>query len=203
MIRVNCIGDACPIPVVKTKKAIAGLTEAEDILVSVDNTAACENIKRLSASFGYGFSAQKKSESEYEITISVDRLPVKSEKDMDEEYPLPSSKRKKVVVISKDHMGEGDDKLGRTLLKGFIYALTQLEDLPSLMLFYNSGAFLTTEGSESIQDLRTLESLGVEILTCGTCLNNYKIADKLLVGGVTNMYVIAESLMSADLLVKP
>ena len=100
-------------------------------------------------------------------------------------------------------MGEGDEKLGKTLLKGFIYALTQQESLPSTMLFYNSGAFLTTEGSESITDLKTLENLGVEILTCGTCLNNYGIQNRLLVGSVTNMYVITEKLIGADSVVKP
>ena len=48
-----------------------------------------------------------------------------------------------------------------------------------------------------------LEALGVEILTCGTCLNHYGIADKLRVGQVTNMYVIAEKQMNATLVIRP
>ena len=203
MIKVNCIGDACPIPVVKTKKAIEALEKPEDILVSVDNTVACENIRRLVNSYGYKLSVEKVSDSEYTIAVAVDRLPEKKSAESHEECHVPSAGRKTVVVISKDHMGEGDEKLGKTLLKGFIYALTQQESLPSTMLFYNSGAFLTTEGSESITDLRTLENLGVEILTCGTCLNNYGIQERLLVGSVTNMYVITEKLIGADSVVKP
>lgn len=100
-------------------------------------------------------------------------------------------------------MGEGDPVLGHLLLKGFLYALTQQEELPQTVLFYNGGAFLTTEGSESLEDLRFLEESGVEILTCGTCLNHYGLADKLAVGQVTNMYEIAERMTHASLIVKP
>jgi selenium metabolism protein YedF len=100
-------------------------------------------------------------------------------------------------------MGVGHDELGGVLIKGFIFALTQLDELPSAILFYNGGATLTTEGSASLEDLKNLEAQGVEILTCGTCLNYYGLSDKLQVGDVTNMYVIAEKLTTADLVVKP
>ena len=100
-------------------------------------------------------------------------------------------------------MGEGDPVLGRLLLKGFLYALTQQDQFPETLLFYNSGAFMTVEGSEALADLRFLEESGVEILTCGTCLNHYDLAEKLAVGQVTNMYEIAERMTHADLLVKP
>ena len=88
-------------------------------------------------------------------------------------------------------------------MKGFIFALTQQDVLPQTMLFYNSGVFLTTEGSESIDDLRTLEEAGVEILSCGTCLNYYDIADKLQVGQVTNLYVTAEKQLKATSIIRP
>ena len=100
-------------------------------------------------------------------------------------------------------MGEGGEELGRILIKGFLFALTQQEHLPSTVLFYNGGAKLTTEGSASLEDLKTLEANGVEILTCGTCLDYYGLKDKLAVGGVTNMYVIVEKQMQADLVLRP
>ena len=100
-------------------------------------------------------------------------------------------------------MGEGSEELGRILIKGFLFALTQQEHLPSTVLFYNGGAKLTTEGSASLEDLKTLEANGVEILTCGTCLDYYGLKDKLAVGGVTNMYVIVEKQMQADLVFRP
>ena len=100
-------------------------------------------------------------------------------------------------------MGEGNDELGAVLIKGFIYAISQQDTLPSTILFYNGGAKLTCEGSASLEDLKTLEAAGVEILTCGTCLNFYGITDKLAVGDVTNMYVIAEKMTKAGLIIKP
>ena len=100
-------------------------------------------------------------------------------------------------------VGEGDEELGRILIKGFIFALTQQEHLPSTILFYNGGARLTCEDSASLEDLKNLASLGVEILTCGTCLNYYGLTEKLQVGGVTNMYVIAQTMAEADLVVRP
>ncbi len=56
-------------------------------------------------------------------------------------------------------------------MKGFLYAQTQLDVLPDTVLLYNGGAKLSAEGSQSVEDLRSLEAQGVEILTCGTCLN--------------------------------
>lgn len=87
-------------------------------------------------------------------------------------------------------------------MKSFIFALTQLEELPKTILFYNGGATLTTEGSQSLEDLKTLEAQGVEILTCGTCLDYYGIKDKLAVGTVSNMYTIVEKLNNADKIIK-
>ena len=100
-------------------------------------------------------------------------------------------------------MGRGNDELGATLMKGFIYALSQLEELPKTLLFYNGGAKLTTEGSASLEDLKSMEAQGVEILTCGTCLNFYGLTEKLAVGGVTNMYSIVETLSGAAKVIKP
>ena len=99
-------------------------------------------------------------------------------------------------------MGHGNDELGKILMKGFIYALSQLEELPKTILFYNGGATITTEGSASIEDLKSMEAQGVEILTCGTCLDYYGLKDKLCVGSVTNMYTIVEKLSQADKIIK-
>lgn len=100
-------------------------------------------------------------------------------------------------------MGTGSDELGTALMKGFVYALCQQDTLPSTVLLYNGGAALSCEGSASLEDLKSLEAQGVEILTCGTCLNYYGLTEKLRVGQVTNMYVIAEKMMLADCIVRP
>ena len=174
MIEVNAMGEACPIPVVKTLHALQELNGAGTVQTLVDNEIAVQNLTRL---------AESKDE---EISCTV-----------------PAAQKKTVVVISADHMGEGDDELGRILLKGFLFALTQQEKLPSTLLFYNGGARVTCEGSPSLEDLKNLAALGVEILTCGTCLSHYGLTDRLQVGGVTNMYVITEKQMQADLVLRP
>lgn len=108
-----------------------------------------------------------------------------------------------VVAVDTDVMGRGSEELGRVLMKGFLFALSQLENLPKTVLFYNGGAKLTVEGSDSLEDLRSMAERGVEILTCGTCLNYYGLTEKLAVGGVTNMYTIVEKLTAAAKVVKP
>ena len=108
-----------------------------------------------------------------------------------------------VVAVDTDAMGRGSDELGRTLMKGFLFALGQLPQPPKTLLFYNGGAHLTCEGSASLEDLRALAEKGTEILTCGTCLNYYGLTEKLAVGGVTNMYAIVETLANAGKVIQP
>ena len=100
-------------------------------------------------------------------------------------------------------MGSGNDELGKVLIKGFIFAVTQLDELPEQMLFYNGGAVLTCEGADTLEDLKNLEAQGVEILTCGTCLDYYGLKEKLQVGSVTNMYAIVEAMNRADKIICP
>lgn len=209
MITINAMGDTCPIPVIKTQNAIKALTKADEVEVLVDNEVAVQNLTKLAGSMGCGVKSEKKAEKEYRvvITVSEDKLPEQTEEKESvkesEEVCIPDARKNTVVVIASDKMGEGEDELGKVLIKGYIYALTQLETLPKTILFYNKGAYLTCEGSASLEDLKSLEAQGVEILTCGTCLNYYGITEKLQVGTVTNMYVIAETMAKADKVVKP
>jgi len=194
MVKVNAIGDACPIPVVKTKKAMQELGGAGIIEVLVDNEIAVTNVSKMAASAGGKVTSEKVAENEYKITIEVDGNVSEC---------VACEEENMIVVVSSDRMGNGNDELGKVLIKGFIFAITQLEKLPKTMLFYNGGATLTAEGSDSLEDLKHLEEQGVEILTCGTCLNYYGLSEKLQVGSVTNMYAIVEKMAGADKIIKP
>lgn len=198
MIEVNAMGEACPIPVVKTLHALQELNGAGTVQTLVDNEIAVQNLTRLAESKGCAIRTEKRGEKEFCVTITT-KGAVAESGDEEISCTVPAAQKKTVVVISADHMGEGDDELGRILLKGFLFALTQQEKLPSTLLFYNGGARVTCEGSPSLEDLKNLAALGVEILTCGTCLSHYGLTDRLQVGGVTNMYVITEKQMQADL----
>lgn len=201
MIQVNAMGDACPIPVVKTLHAMKELQGAGTVQTLVDNRVAVENLTRLAGSKGCTIETERLGEKEYRVTITVGEgaeLPETA----DSICTVPTADNT-VVVVSADHMGEGDETLGKILLKGFLFALTQQETLPRTILFYNGGAFVTCEGSASLEDLQKLAEQGVEILTCGTCLNHYGLTEQLRVGGVTNMYVIVEKQMQATKVIRP
>ena len=187
MITVNAMGDNCPIPVIKTKKAMDALTGPETIEVLVDNEIAVQNVTKMATSAGGKVTSEQKAEKEYVVTIEMEGAPA-AEDDAEDDNT--------VVVISSDRMGT-------VLIKGFIFAVTQLDKLPKTMLFYNGGATLTTEGSDSLEDLKSLEAQGVEIMTCGTCLDYYGLKDKLAVGSVTNMYSIVETQAKATKIIKP
>ena len=205
MIKVNSIGDACPIPVVKTLNAIKELKGADVIETLVDNETAVQNLIRMADKKGCKVSAEKISDKEFKVTIEVGEAALAAPIDTENvTCELPKSgKKNTVVVISSKAMGHGGDELGAALMKGFIFALSQQETLPNTILFYNGGANIPVEGSVSLEDLKNMEAQGVEILTCGTCLNFYGLTEKLAVGEVTNMYTIVEKMTGADLIIKP
>lgn len=198
---VNAVGDQCPIPVVKATQALRAVTEPGTVEVHVDNEIAVQNLTRLASSKNLKSFAEKKEEKLFTVTITVDG-PVQDDGGDGSAACGMDRRCNTVVAIASDHMGHGNDELGQILMKGFIFALSQLEELPKTILFYNGGAKITTEGSVSLEDLKNMEAQGVEILTCGTCLDYYGLKDKLAVGSVTNMYTIVEKLANADKIIK-
>lgn len=200
-IKIDATGKQCPIPVVMATKELNAVTEAGTVAVQVDNEVAVQNLLRLAAGKNLEARSEKLADKLFEVVISVTG-PVESKNE--EEIACATDKRgNTVVAIGSDRMGEGNDELGKVLIKGFIYALTQLEELPKTVLFYNGGATIPIEGSASLEDLKNLEAQGVEIMTCGTCLDYYKLKEKLAVGSVTNMYAIVETLSKASNIIKP
>ena len=202
IITVNAMGDQCPIPVVKTMKALAAMTEPGTVEVHVDYEVPVQNLTRFAAGRGLPVSSEKLEEKHYVVRMEVADPAAASAK---EEPPgcMPDLRGDTVIAIASECMGNGDDQLGATLMKGFIYAVSQQEELPRAILFYNSGAKLTAEGAPTIEDLKSMEAQGVEILTCGTCANFFGLEGKQAVGSVTNMYAIVEKLTAADKVIRP
>ena len=201
-IQVDARGEACPIPVVKTKQALQALQGPGTVETLVDNEIAVQNLTKMADQKGFKVSSQKESDDCYRVLMTVEDQQANEQPEKCRCKPLPE-RRKIVAVVSADHMGEGNDELGRALIKGFLFAMTMQEELPSTILFYNGGAHLTCQGSDSLEDLHALQERGVEILTCGTCLDFYGLKDQLAVGSVTNMYDIVERQMKADLVIRP
>ncbi|OUO31797.1 sulfurtransferase-like selenium metabolism protein YedF [Olsenella sp. An293] len=213
MLTIDARGDACPIPVVKTLKALGALAGPGSVETLVDNEIAVQNLTRMGEGKGCTVTSERLGEKEWRVTVAASAALAVSDVEAESatcEVPTPGAPsaaapaaRKVVVAITSECMGTGDDVLGRKLMGSFVYSLTQLDELPATVLLYNGGAHLSCEGSAALEDLRGLAASGVEVLTCGTCLDHYGIADRLAVGEVTNMYVIAQRLTGASLVVRP
>ena len=179
---VDARGKQCPIPVVETKKMLAQMAESDIVETLVDNAIAVQNLEKMAKQKQLECSWEQQDEHTYRVFIKAEGAVDEAGEETAECIPCQPVSEKTgntIVVLSSDCMGEGDEVLGRALMKGFIYALTSQEELPDTVIMYNRGARLPVEGSESLEDLKLLESQGVEILTCGTCLNHYGLTEKL------------------------
>lgn len=202
--RIDCMGMACPLPVINAKKAIESFTEDGTLSVKVDNETAVENLTRLGEHNGFAVTSEKNGEKEYTVVMQVKAAAAgKAEVPAEAVSCALPAKGGKVVVLSANTMGSGDEQLGKKLMKAFIFALTNQDEAPEKVICYNSGAYLTTEDPDTIKDLKSLEEAGTVVMTCGTCLDFYGLKEKLQVGIVSNMYDIVEAQMQAGLIIRP
>lgn len=204
---VDARGMACPLPVVNAKKAAEEMHAGDVLTVLVDNEIAVQNLQKFANHKGYQVSGEKLAENEYAVKMQITSGEMQPAQEADEKEEIsctPDTKKKgMVVVLSANVMGTGEEKLGKALMKAFVFALTRQDVLPETILCYNTGAYLTCEGADTLEDLKSLEAEGVNIMTCGTCLDFYEMKEKLAVGSVTNMYEIVETMENAGKLIRP
>jgi selenium metabolism protein YedF len=117
--------------------------------------------------------------------------------------PRVPGSRRVVLLVSRDEFGQGPSDLGGVLMRSFLKILGGSDTRPERAIFVNSGVRLTTAGSEVLEDVKALESAGVEVLSCGTCLEYFGLKDQLEVGRPTNMKDTVAALMAADHIVCP
>jgi selenium metabolism protein YedF len=191
METIDCRNQACPAPVINVKKA---LQEHAEIRVLLDDGAPHENVTRFSRNRGCRVSEERDG-SGWILTIT-------GAAGTGQPASAAVSQRSRVIMITSDRLGDGPEELGRLLMKNFVHTLLETGELPDRMLFLNTGVFLTCDGSDILEALGNLHDMGVEIFSCGLCLDFFKIKDNLRAGAVTNMLAIAEYLLTADLVVK-
>ncbi len=197
---------ACPGPVLKLKE----LLEAgeHEIALHVADELSRSNVTRFAASRGAEVEVAGGADGSFVVAIragggAADPRPGESELLECEIPEATASVGPRVVQITAGTMGSGNDELGALLLRSFLKTQAELDPKPDAILFYNDGVKLCCEGSTLIEDLRALETAGVEIIACGTCLNFFEIADQLRVGRVTDMLEIAGRLANAGSVVRP
>lgn len=201
-IKLDCRGLKCPQPVLQTKDALEQMAAGE-IEVLVDNDASRSNVERFAKSRGCSSSVIEQ-DGLYRITIrkSGDSRPAADAGDASR-YTCEPVRRELVYVVPSDTMGQGNDELGRVLMRAYIKTMKDISPLPARILFFNSGVMITANESDLIEPLQDLAAKGVEIFSCGTCLDFLGLKDKLLVGKTTNMYEIMQSMAGADKVVSP
>jgi selenium metabolism protein yedF len=198
----NAKGMACPLPVVQTKKLLA---EYDVVETTVDNFIATENLTKLAEQLNYNIDVKKVSDEEYVVTVSNPTAggEVPGKEDVEEKAPVLQVKDDSyIVVVNKQIMGHGSEELGKKLMKAFLYTLSEQEVLPKKVIFYNGGVLLVDKTqSHVLEELNTLQENGVEIMSCGACIDYYKV--DMAVGSTSNMYFIVEEMRAADRVVRP
>lgn len=189
-IELDARGLSCPKPVINTKKELDKIDQGV-VIVTVDNEISKENVLKLAKSMNHEANVLKSEKDSICIEIIKGKNVIIEEKSQE-------SLSDTCIFINSDKMGNGNDELGHVLMKGYIYTLTESKPYPKSILFVNSGIKLTTENEATVENLKILQDAGVEILSCGTCLDYYELKDALKVGTVTNMYTIVETMNNSS-----
>jgi selenium metabolism protein YedF len=190
---IDLKGMSCPLPVIETKRLVES-RKVSELNVVVDNGPARENVTRYLESQGYCVSAE---------SDQGDTAVLRATKTENSEAISVQTGKKVLVLIDGATVGRGDDLLGAVLMKSFLHTLKEIEPRPWRLIFINAGVKLAAEGSDLLNVLKELEGLGVEIFSCGTCLDFFALKEKLIAGRVTNMYDIVTSLVSATNVIRP
>lgn len=104
----------------------------------------------------------------------------------------------KMFLINSEGIGQGNEQLGELLMANFLRLLGENPEKPKTMVFLNAGARLVCEGSNVLEHAKKLETQGVEMLACTTCLEYFELTDKLKVGKPTTMIKTIQQMMTSD-----
>lgn len=199
---LDCSGLPCPKPVLRVKDALAAGALALEVVV--DNEASNLNVLRFARSQGHQAESTARADGGFAIRITASGTPVSTEIDPElYRCDLPADIPRVIYVIAADTMGRGSEELGWALLQTFIQTIKEIQPLPSKILLYNSGVKLVTSPSGALEALKELQTLGVEVLACGTCLDFYQLKSAIQVGQITNMYAIMSAMAEADKIICP
>jgi len=206
MLEIDARGTPCPQPVILTREAIRE-GGAERICVRVDSDVAAQNVRRMGKSQGWEATLEREGEV---VHVVLTKGKAKGQRepgaalDAESLSSVAAVRAPKVLVfVTSNLFGTGDEELGRILMRAFVKTIRDIDPRPAQLVFANSGVRLTTEGSDLIDDLKALEESGVEVISCGTCLDYYGLVEKLEVGQASNMFEIASALVGADRIVRP
>nr|WP_314476071.1 sulfurtransferase-like selenium metabolism protein YedF [uncultured Campylobacter sp.] len=194
-MQIDCRNLACPEPVIRTKNTLESLKVGEKLEILVNSIAPKENISRFLKNQNVEFSVEQNG-AETKITA------VKGESKLElanfDEFvcEITPKAKKTVVYLNEEYAGSGD--VGVSLLSKFLGALLQVEK-PEYVICVNNAVKMTTNRAHpSFKPLKDLEAAGVKILSCGSCLEAYKLVSDLSVGEMSNAYEVMQILTSHE-----
>ena len=190
-LTVDVRGGLCPKPVIETKK-VSDANPSAVITTIVDNEVSRDNVEKFGKSRGYGVDIRQDGKDFY-LTMTPNANPVA-------EICEPMSYGNRVILMTKDYLGEGSEELGRNLMKTFWVCMVEADVKPSKIYFINSSVKMVTNDSVHLENIKKLADLGVEIAACGICLDFYGVKEELGVGSITNMYAITDSILGDNII---
>jgi len=189
-MKIDCRNLICPEPVINTKKSLELLPNNSTLEVIVNTNSSRENVRRYAKNEGFSANDEILEDGSVKITILKKFA---GEISTDES---PQKYLDKVLFIKDDKVG--DNELGAMLMVGFLKSILELPKLPRTVICVNKGVFLTTKNHNAVAVLKELESKGVEIFSCGVCLDFYKVDKKLKVGKIGNAYDTVKTLLNSQ-----
>lgn len=189
-MKIDCRDLVCPEPVLNTKKSLELLDNNSKLNVLVNTNAAKENVIRFAKNAGHSVSDKITEDGLVSIVI-VKSFTCEATKPNEDLLD-------KVLFLRGDRVGEGE--LGSMLIVGFLKSMLELSRLPKTILCVNKAVLLTTadDNSDIVGVLKIFEARGVEIFSCGVCLDFYRVSDSLKIGQVGDAYGAAEILLNSQ-----
>ena len=189
-LTVDVRGGLCPKPVIETKK-VSDANPSATIITIVDNEVSRDNVEKFGKSRGYGVDIRQDGK-DYYLTMTPNANPVA-------EICEPMSYGNRVILMTKDYLGEGSEELGRNLMKTFWVCMVEADVKPSKIYFINSSVKMVTNDSVHLENIKKLVDAGVEIAACGICLDFYGVKENVGVGSITNMYAITDAILGDNI----
>ena len=195
MLQLDLCGRPCPEPVLEVRRA---LMEHSELEVLLDSETSVANVSRLARSSDCSVEERQEDSRTLLLIRKQGDAAGTAKEAAPVEAARPQTKGKHVLVLSADTMGRGDEELGQLLMRSFLATLREIHPLPDRVILYNTAVRLAVRDSRALADLRELTKAGVDLLACGTCLKHFGLTEQLALGRVSNMYEIAEEVLSAS-----
>ena len=200
MEQLDCRGLACPQPVMRSRDALAGGTQALEVLV--DNEPARENVRRFFEGRGFSVATSQEGPDCWRISATAGNAATAPQQAA-QAAPAAEGNSRTLVLITTETIGRGDDVLGGKLMGNFLATLPELGARLWRIVLINGGVKLASCPGPALDALKKMEAEGVSVLVCGTCLAHFGLLEAKAVGDTSNMLDIVTSLDLAGKVIRP